>query len=290
MQRMSDLVWNIDGRQWPNREASEFVKAAGIDWHVQRMGRGPNLVLVHGTGAATHSWAGLAPLLARRFSLVAFDLPGHGFTKWPQPHRLSLPGMAADINELLRVMNVEPEIVVGHSAGAAILARMCLDEKIAPRLLVSLNGAFLPFGGVAGALFSPLAKLLVLNPFVPRFFAWQASAPDAVGRLIKGTGSSIDADGIANYAKLVKSPAHVAAALRMMANWQLEPLVADLPKLKTKLLLLAADNDRSVSPRVSQRVHELVKGSTLEMLHGLGHLAHEEKPEMVAERIVRHTI
>lgn len=287
---MSDLVWSIDGRQWPNRDASQFVKAAGIDWHVQRMGQGPNLVLVHGTGAATHSWAGLAPLLARHFSVVSFDLPGHGFTQSPEPYRLSLPGMAADINELLRVMNVEPEIVVGHSAGAAILARMCLDEKIAPRVFVSLNGAFLPFGGVAGVLFSPLAKLLVLNPFVPRIFAWQASAPDAVVRLIKGTGSSINADGIAHYAKLVKSPAHVAAALRMMANWKLEPLVADLPKLKPKLLLLAADNDRSVSPRVSQRVRDLVKGSILERLHGLGHLAHEEAPEMVAELIVRHTL
>ncbi len=71
----------------------------------------------------------------------------------------------------------QPEVAVGHSAGAAILARMCLDGKIAPRLLVSLNGAFMPFGGAANQLLSPLAKLLVLNPVVPRVFAWQASNP-----------------------------------------------------------------------------------------------------------------
>ena len=85
---------------------------------------------------------------------------------------------------------MRPEIAVGHSAGAAILARMCLDGRIAPRLLVAINGAFMPFGGVANHLFSPLAKLLVLNPLVPRVFAWQASNAGAVERLMANTGST----------------------------------------------------------------------------------------------------
>ena len=114
-------------RTGPTGTASGFVEAAGIRWHVQRMGQGPPLLLIHGTGAATHSWRGLLPLLAPHFSVIAPDLPGHGFTQSPPAHRLSLPGMAADIGVLLRKLEVRPEIVVGHSAGAAILARMCLD-------------------------------------------------------------------------------------------------------------------------------------------------------------------
>ena len=58
--------WEHDGRDWPNRTASRFVSAAGIVWHVQVAGEGPALLLLHGTGAATHSWAGVLPLLARR--------------------------------------------------------------------------------------------------------------------------------------------------------------------------------------------------------------------------------
>ncbi|MFN5717015.1 MAG: alpha/beta fold hydrolase, partial [Bradyrhizobium sp.] len=77
---MSGLVWSRDGTDWPNRNASVFVEAAGIRWHVQRMGEGPSLLLIHGTGAATHSWRDMLPLLARHFSVVAPDLPGHGFT------------------------------------------------------------------------------------------------------------------------------------------------------------------------------------------------------------------
>jgi magnesium chelatase accessory protein len=284
---MTDLVWSRDAASWPHHGASRFVSVAGIRWHVQEMGDGPSMLLVHGTGAATHSWRGLMPLLAANTRVIAIDLPGHGFTQTSSPQRLSLPGMAADIAQLLRVMDATPEIVVGHSAGAAILARMCLNKSIAPQLLVSLNGAFLPFGGIAGHLFSPLAKMLVLNPVVPRLFAWQASSAGAVERLLRDTGSTLDAEGTALYRKLVRSPAHVAAALRMMANWQLEPLVRDLPSLKTKLLLITAENDRAIAPDVARKVHAMVPGSEIVRLPKLGHLAHEEKPDEVAALILK---
>jgi len=285
---MSDLVWSRDGADWPNREASQFVEAAGFRWHVQRMGEGPPLLLIHGTGAATHSWRDLAPMLARHFAVTAMDLPGHGFTQSPPSHRLSLPGMAADIGELLKRLGIVPQIGVGHSAGAAILARMCLDGKIAPKLLVSLNGAFMPFGGVAHQLLSPLTQLLVMNPFLPRLFAWQASNAGSVERLIQNTGSTIDARGIALYGKLVRSPAHVAAALKMMANWRLQPLLHDLPRLRTTLLLVAAENDRSISPDVARQVCDIVAPAVIERLPGLGHLAHEEQPQRVADLIMRY--
>ena len=285
---MSGLVWSRDGADWPHRECSSFVEAAGIRWHVQRMGEGPSLLLIHGTGAATHSWRGLLPLLAQHFSVIAPDLPGHGFTQSPPSHRLSLPGMAADLGALLRKLEVTPEIAVGHSAGAAILARMCLAGRMTPRLLVGLNGAFMPFGGVANHLFSPLAKLLVLNPLVPRVFAWQASHAGAVERLIANTGSTIDLEGIALYRKLVRDPAHVAAALRMMANWKLEPLLHDLPRLATTLVLVSAANDRSISPEVARQVREILPSAILERLPGLGHLAHEEQPQLIASLIEKY--
>ncbi len=128
-----------EGRDWPNREASRFVAAGGLTWHVQEAGEGPPLLLIHGTGAATHSWRGLLPLLAQGFRVIAPDLPGHGFTDpLPTP---SLPRMAKALAALLSVLGVAPMVVVGHSAGAAILARLCLDGAVAPRLLVGLNAA-----------------------------------------------------------------------------------------------------------------------------------------------------
>ena len=270
---------------WPNRDFSRFVRAGGLNWHVQVMGAGPPLLLIHGTGAATHSWRALAPLLAAEFTVVAPDLPGHGFTDAPAAARLSLPGMARSVQTLLWALDVRPAVVVGHSAGAAILMRMCLDGQITPRALIALNGAMLPMGGIPGQLFSPLAKVLAGLPLLPNLFAWRARDRRVVERLLADTGSAIDAEGVALYARLVQNPGHAAAALGMMAQWDLRPLSAELPRLATPLLLIAGGNDRTVPPRQSSTVRDVVPGARLEVLAGLGHLAHEEDPAGTAALI-----
>jgi magnesium chelatase accessory protein len=253
---------------------------------VQQLGSGPVLLLVHGTGAATHSWRGLAPLLARRFTVVAPDLPGHGFTEAPSSDRLSLPGMAAALDGLLRALDVSPALAVGHSAGVAVLARMCLDGQIAPERLVSLNGALLPFDGLPGQIFSPVAKLLARSSLFPRFFAWRAAEPTVLARLLRETGSALEPEGVELYGRLARSPGHVAAALGMMANWDLHPLVRDLPRLRPPVILVVGGNDRTVRPHEARRIRALLPNATVVRLPGLGHLAHEERPEQIEAIIV----
>lgn len=279
--------WARDGRDWPNREASRFVRAAGLMWHVQVVGSGPVLLLAHGTGAATHSWRTLAPLLARHFTVVAPDLPGHGFTESPATARLSLPGMAKSLHGLLHALNMRPVLAAGHSAGAAVLARMMLDGQIAPRGLVSLNGAFVPLEGVPGQIFSPLARLLVGLPLLPQLFAWRAKSDGAVQQILEGTGSRIDARGVALYGRVIRNPSHAAAALGMMARWDLHPLLRDLPRLEVPLLLIVGANDRAVPPAQAERVREVVPGASLAVMPGLGHLSHEERPEDAAALILQ---
>ncbi len=281
------LSFARDGADWPNSDASGFVEAGGLRWHVQRMGSGPELFMIHGTGASTHSWEGLAPLLARRFHVTAPDLPGHGFTSSKTALDLSLPGMARSVAALLKALDCEPQVVVGHSAGAAILARLCLDRTITPTLFVSLNGAFLPFEGAARYLFPSMAKLLFLNPLAPRLFAWAADEA-AVANLLRGTGSKIGRRGVELYGRLLRNPAHVAGALGMMANWDLIDLRRELPNLKPKVLLIVGQDDRAVPPRGSKAIAAEIPGATVETLPRLGHLAHEERPDDVSELIVRY--
>ena len=290
------LIWEQDGLDWPHREASHFVQAGGLRWHVQQFGGQtadlPVAVLIHGTGASTHSWRGLAPLLAPHFSVMTMDLPGHGFTSMPAggagATQLSLPGMALAINDLLQTLAIKPALVIGHSAGAAVAVRMCLDDVISPSLVISLNGAFLPLGGLAGQVFSPVAKLMAATPLVPRLFSWSASDPAVLRRLIDGTGSMLDATGLALYGKLIRNPGHAAGALGMMANWDLHTLLCELPSLDAAIGLVVGANDRTISPRQARRVMGLLGPAargTLTTLPGLGHLAHEEKPDVVATLI-----
>jgi magnesium chelatase accessory protein len=282
--------WEQEGRNWPNRASSRFVTAAGLRWHVQIMGAGPALLLLHGSGAATHSWRDMAPILARDFTVVAPDLPGHGFTATPGGDGLSLTGMARAVGELMAALDAHPIAVVGHSAGAAIALRMQLDGRLGSARLISLNGALQPFPGAAGHIFPAMAKLLFLNPLAIQLFALRAGRPGAIARLMESTGSKIDIAGLEDYRLLLRTTGHIAGALGMMANWNLQPLVADLSRLTSPLTLIAAENDRAVPPRVAKAVKAMVPASRLILLPALGHLAHEEAPGRIAEMVHCETL
>ena len=276
--------WAVEGRDWPHRAASRFVEAAGLRWHVQEFGRpeAPTLLLLHGTGAATHSWRGLAPLLARDFFVIAPDLPGHGFTDPLPDATLSLPGMARAVAGLVEALGRPPALAAGHSAGAAVLARMCLDGSIAPRLLAAFNGALAPLPGPANLLFPSMARLLFLTPCTPRSFAWTA-ARAAARRLIEGTGSRLDPEGVDLYRRLFARAGHVRGALGMMANWDLAGLHRTLPGLATRTLLIVGGDDRAILPDTAFALCDRLPDARVALIRGLGHLAHEEAPERVAE-------
>jgi magnesium chelatase accessory protein len=271
---------------YPHAAASRFVEAGGLRWHVQVMGQGPAALLLHGTGASTHSWRGMMPLLARRFTVIAPDLPGMGLTEMPRRAGLSLRGMADGLAALLGVMSMPPVLLLGHSAGAALGARLCLDGAVAPRLLVSVNGALLPLNGWAGQVFAPMARMMVSLPGIPRLFAWRAADRAAVQSLLAGTGSRLDAEGVELYARLFRQPQHVEATLGMMAQWDLPALRQDLPRLATPLLLLVGKQDRTIRPTEARRLQAILPAARILALPGLGHLAHEEAPELVTDAIL----
>jgi len=271
----------------PHIEGSRFVTAAGIKWHLQQFGSGPCMLLVHGTGLAGHSWHDVAPILAHDFTVIAPDLPGHACTSAPPAAQLSLPAMANSLGALLQELGARPTIVAGHSAGAAVLVRMVLDGAIRPKVVVSINGALLPLRGVPRWLYSPLAKLLAHSALVSQLIARRAADPHTITRLIDSTGSKLDSNAIEYYRQLAQRPEHVAAALGMMANWDLRPLQRQLPQLKVPLSLWAASQDRTIAPSEALRVKALLPSAELISLGALGHLAHEERPAQIAELLAR---
>jgi magnesium chelatase accessory protein len=275
---------------WPYRAASHSVVAGGLRWHVQIMGRplghSPTVLLLHGTGASTHSWRGLLPFLLKDCCLLVPDLPGHAGTERPVANTgLSLTGMAQAVADLLRVLGTPPQLIVAHSAGAAIAARLCLDGGAAPQAILSINGAWLPPQGAAGWWYAPMARFLAANPVLPYLFSWQAARPAVLQRLIEGTGSVLDADGTELYRRLAANPQHVGAVIAMMAAWDLAPLLHDLHRLLPQLHLVVGEGDRAVPPRVVRAVLQRLPAARVYRLPGLGHLTHEEAPGAVAEII-----
>ena len=268
--------------------ASRFVNAAGLTWHVQIMGQGPILLLAHGAGGATSSWRDLMPCLARDFTVVAPDLHGHGFTGTPGASGMTVDAMAAGLGALLLALGVSPAVAVGHSAGAAILARLALSGPVAaPSVLVALNGAMLPMPGLAGHVFRSVARLLASTPALTWLVSRRAGRQEVVAKLIANTGSRLNDAGIDAYARLMGSPLHLRNMLLMLANWDMRQIALELPRLPCRLVLVTGACDRAVPPQAARQTAAHVPGSELIVHNGYGHLSHEEAPEETAAIIRR---
>lgn len=273
------MDWESQGHDWPNAAHSRFVQAAGVRWHVQQAGtQGPRVLLLHGTGASSHTWRDMWLPLAEHAQVLAIDLPGHGFSSLAEGDGMSLPGMAKGIGELLRQLDWSAQALIGHSAGAAIAAQMVLDQGLKPQVLIGINPAWLPLPGLAGVLFPPVAKLLALSSMVPNWFARQASNPDMLDKLLQTTGSQIDEQGKGLYARLVASPSHARGALKMMAAWDLSLGEHKLRQLRCPVRMLIGDKDGTVPPQQASQALALMSDAQAMHWADYGHLVHEEAP------------
>lgn len=283
------LDWARESHHWPHAQASRFIRVGAIDWHVQHFGpppdRAPIALLLHGTGASTHSWRDVAPRLAEHCHVVVPDLPGHGFSRRPSGLELSLPVMGRAIDALLTALALRPQLIAGHSAGAVIGAWHVLHGHARPRHLVGINGAWQPFGGQAAHWISPATQVLASSTWAALGLSRLATHDAVLERLMRGTGSRVDAAGRRGYATLVASPSHVSAALSMMAHWDLRLFQSEMnqyPARECALTLIVGDADPMVPPAQSLALAKRVPGAVLHRLPSLGHLAHEEAPEAVA--------
>ncbi len=185
------LDWNADGHDWPNRAASRFVTAGGVSWHVQVMGEGAPMLLLHGTAPRRTR----SPILRDPRPPFPGDRSGSAgacvFRCGGVRGFLSTTGMAQGVAQLCKALGVAPAVIVGHSAGAAVAIRATIDGQLTPKLIVSINGAVMALRGLAGHLFSPMAKLMSFNWFMPWIFATRAGDDQMIDRLLEGTGSTM---------------------------------------------------------------------------------------------------
>jgi magnesium chelatase accessory protein len=269
---------------WPHAKSSAMIACPPHRWHVQDMGAGETLLLLHGAGGGTQSMRHLMQRLAPSHRVIALDLPGQGYTRPGRRDRFGLDGMAEDIATLSVRQGWTPVAVIGHSAGGALALR--LAEILPLRAVVGINAALGTFEGMAGVLFPMMAKALTLTPFVAQVFAKMTATSERVQALLASTGSAVTPEMVDLYRRQIARPEHVEGTLAMMAQWRLEELLERLPYIAVPTLLLTGARDRTVPPAVSARAAAAMPQAVHEDMPDLGHLMHEEAPEAVAGRIL----
>lgn len=266
---------------WPLRHASQFKVVDNVRWHFQLLGEGPVVLLLHGTGASAHSLADLAVILSNNFTCLLVDLPGHAFTSPLDERRQLLSSMAVAMYKLCNTLDIAPSYIIGHSAGAAVAIRMCLDTDVSPQALLSVNGALLPFGAFIEPVMLKTARLLSRSRSVTNFLARRGSGTADVRRALRDTGAKISEPMIARYSFLISQTTHIEGTLRMMGGWELGQLAKDLPRLAIPIHLIGCDKDHIVPATRAHRVKRLIPGATAETLKNAGHLVHEAAPERI---------
>ena len=164
------------------------------------------ILLLHGAGGiGPFAFAHLVPPALAGYRLLMPDLPGQGFTRAGITRALGLDadgrGSGAPLSH---AEGWQPKLVIGHSAGAALALRLAdPGARCAP--WSGINAALGQFDGAAGVLFPLLARALAATPFVPSLCQPAVGQRRArCARCSTGTGSPLDAAGLAQYLTLVR--------------------------------------------------------------------------------------
>ncbi|MBL6458611.1 alpha/beta hydrolase [Belnapia sp. T6] len=110
----------------------EYREANGQRIRLRRGGSGPPLLLLHGNPQTHAMWHKIAPTLARRFTVIAPDIRGYGFSAkppaMPDSAGMAKRAMAADLVALMAGLGHERFTVVSHDRGARVAHRLALDH------------------------------------------------------------------------------------------------------------------------------------------------------------------
>ena len=251
-----------------------------------RVGAGPPLVLLHGYPDNLQIWCELAPRLADRFDVIAFDWPGMGQSEaWPGG---TTPAHMADrLGALLDAWGIERATVVGMDMGGqpALAFAARLPERA--RALVVMNS--LVFGDEETSWEIRLLRQFGWNRFVlrrlPRLVFWRALWT------FLPRGVTLPAALRADLWDSFRRPEVRAFISRLCAGYQ--GTLPRLPELygqvRCPTLVLWAGGDKHFPPVQAERLHTAVAGSRLEIVPGAEHWMPWYLADDVAGRIKAFT-
>jgi len=116
---------------------TEFLQAGDVRIAYERAGEGPPLVLMHGAEANRQMFDALVPLLARKFTVIAYDQRDCGETESPS-RAGTLTDLAQDAAALIRGLGHERAHVFGSSFGGRVAQALALlHPEAADRLVLA---------------------------------------------------------------------------------------------------------------------------------------------------------
>lgn len=253
------------------------MTASAIDCEMTVEGAGPPLVLVHGIGAARDAWRFMVPRLKDHFTVITYDLRGHGASPLPEGE-FGLDELVADLERVRERSGFEKINIAGHSLGGQIgpaYAR-AFPERVLKLGLLS-TAAFrteddsAKVWGVVKAM-EDKGIPQVLETLTARWFTdgFIAANPDLVERRLKQV---VDTD-----------PDVFMNVFRIYAGVEMGPW---LHEVTAPSLVLTGENDGGCNPRLNTLIHEALPSSELVILPHVKHSILVEAADAVSDHLIR---
>jgi len=268
---------------------SGAAKIDGVKLHYLTAGRGPALILLHGYAETSRMWRPIIPILAKRFTVIAPDLPGIGDSAIPAKG-LDMKTSAVRMHALARSLGVEKAGVVGHDIGLMVAYAYAAQFPAETEKLVVMD-AFLPGVGQWEAIYN--------NPGFWHF-RFNGPTPEA---LVRGRERTYFEHYWNNFAADKKRSipegdrkAYTAAYARpgrMRAGWayfvsfqQAAKDFAQLAQTRLTMPVLSIGGEKSLGEALAQQMKLVASDVTVVVLKNTGHWLLEERPKQTTDALV----
>lgn len=266
----------------------EIVSLNGSDVHVVKVGHGPPLMFIHGSGGNIRDIStSILPGLAEHFTVYVYDRAGHGHTHSPASQTLDDQGdlaiAVADHFEL------DEFYLAGHSFGGSIALNVAVRFSDRIKGLIPIGAPASPFKSkgqlryklsnapVIGYPFSHLLAALVPEALVTRYTRDVFSPDPLPDGYIKNVG--------ARFALRAASQVAIAFQRETLSN-DLELIANKYKELTLPVLVMYGANDTTVPPAIHVTFMEReLPNAQIILFDETGHMPHHSKSKEIVENI-----
>ena len=249
-----------------------------------KLGSGPALLLLHGLGCTHRTWLPVLDSLARRYTVIAPDLLGHGESDKPRAD-YSVGGFANGMRDLLTVLGIDRATVVGHSFGGGVAMQFAYQFPERTERLVLVGS-----GGL-GTEVSAAIRAITTTGFYQVMGLLTMPGLRQVGtaglRALSRTGLKEfrDFDEVAEIYLSFRDPAARAAirhVVRAVVDWQGQIVTMTDRAYLTDAMpmcVIWGDQDRVIPVSHATHAAGLAPKARIEIVPNAGHFPHKDHPE-----------
>ena len=238
-------------------------------------GEGPPLFLIHGIGAARDAWRFILPNLIKKFTIISYDLRGHGSSPKSQ-YVFDLEDLVEDLELLRHTTGFKTAFFAGHSLGGMIAPAYALKYQDHVKAIGLLSTA-------AGRTQEDKNKILTVIKLME-----EEGIPQMLPSLVKRWFTD---DFIKKFPEIIEKRIQQVAdtdpdiflnVFRIYANTEMQSW---LHRISLPALVLTGENDGACNPRLNQLMANKLKNSELTILPDLKHSVLIEAPKLVSESL-----